>query len=111
MVFNAILNALKSGLQRDPQRIEERSSTRSLNASKSDLQRDRSTHRRAIFNASKVGSHFSYYDCACVVPITVSPAGITYEDYFFGQIGGSRQDAEWLQRASGEPERRRSDER
>src|ERR1700726_4431446 len=39
MVLNAILNALKSGLQRDPQRIEERSSTRSLNASKSDLQR------------------------------------------------------------------------
>jgi hypothetical protein len=39
MVFYAILNALKSGLQRDPQRIEERSSTRSLNASKSDLQR------------------------------------------------------------------------
>jgi hypothetical protein len=80
MVLNAILNALKSGLQRD-----------------------RSTHRRAIFNASKVGSHFSYYDCACVVTITGSPAGITYEDYFFGQIVGSRQDAEWLQRASGEP--------
>jgi hypothetical protein len=39
MVFNPILNALKSGLQRDPQRIEERSSTRSLNASKSDPQR------------------------------------------------------------------------
>src|ERR1700730_18095815 len=66
MVLNAILNALKSGLQRD-----------------------RSTHRRAIFNASKVGSHFSYYDCACVVTITVSPAGITYEDYFFGQIGAA----------------------
>jgi hypothetical protein len=39
MVFNAILNALKSDPQRDPQRIEERSSTRSLNASKSDPQR------------------------------------------------------------------------
>jgi hypothetical protein len=88
MVLNAILNALKSGLQRD-----------------------RSTHRRAIFNASKVGSHFSFYDCAWVVTITVSPARITYEDYFFGQIGSSRQDAEWLQWASGEPEQRRSDER
>src|SRR5712672_2074639 len=66
MVFNAILNALKSGLQRDPQRM--------LNASKSGLQRDRSTHRRAILNASKVGSHFSFYHCACVVTITVSPA-------------------------------------
>jgi hypothetical protein len=88
MMFNAILNALKSGLQRD-----------------------RSTYRRAILNASKVGSHFSFYDCACVVTITVSPARITYEDYFFGQIGGSRQDAEWLQWAFGEPEQRRSDER
>src|ERR1700720_4435855 len=39
LVFNAILNALKSGLQRDPQRIEEPSSARSLNASKSDPQR------------------------------------------------------------------------
>src|SRR5882757_7987177 len=82
-----------------------------LNASKSGLQRDRSTHRRAILNASKVGSHFSFYDCAWVVTITVSPARITYEDYFFGQIGSSRQDAAWLQWASGEPERRRSDER
>jgi hypothetical protein len=96
MVFNAILNALKSVLQRDPQRIEERSSTHRraffnaiLNASKSGLQRDRSTYRRAILNASKVGSHFSFYDCACVVTITVSPARITYEDYFFGQIGAA----------------------
>jgi hypothetical protein len=42
MVFNAILNALKSGLQRDPQRIEERSSTR-----------------------GKVGLHFSFITAAC----------------------------------------------
>ena len=40
---------------------------------------------------SKVGSHFSFYDCACVVTITVSSARITYEDYFFGQVGSSRQ--------------------
>jgi hypothetical protein len=50
MVFNAILNALKSVFKAI------------FNASKSDL------------NASKVGSHFSFYHCACVVTITVSPA-------------------------------------
>jgi hypothetical protein len=53
---NAILNASKSGLQRDPQRIEERSSTR------------RSTIR------------FFFYNCACVVTITASPAKNTYEE-------------------------------
>ena len=99
MVLNAILNALKSGLQRDPQRIEERSSTRSLNVPKSDPQR------------VEGGIPFFFLRLRMRRNHNGLAARITYEDYFFGQIGGSRQDAEWLQRASGEPEQRRSDER
>src|SRR5258707_9063654 len=103
MVFNAILNALKSGLQRDPQRdaqrIEERSSTRSRNASKSDPQRVEGGIP-FFFLRLRMGRNHNGLACQN-----------TYEDYFFGQIGSSRQDAEWLQWASGEPEQRRSDER
>src|ERR1700719_146577 len=74
-----------------------------LNASKSGLQRDRSTYRRAILNASKVGSHFSFYDCAWVVTITVSPARITYEDYFFGQIGSEPEQTAYCRSSRSAP--------
>jgi hypothetical protein len=43
---------------------------------------------KAILNASKVGSHFSFYDCACVVTITVSLPIILTRTYFFRQIRG-----------------------
>src|ERR1700730_18095816 len=98
MVLNAILNALKSGLQRDPQRIEERSSTRSLNASKSDLQR---VEGGVPFFLLRLRMRRNHNGLAC-------------RNYLRGLLlranRGSRRNAEWLQRASEEPERRRSDE-
>src|SRR5258708_36944005 len=99
MVFNAIFNALKSDLQRDPQRIEERSSTRSLNASKSDPQR------------VEGGIPFFFLR----LRMRRNHNGLGCQNYlrgllFFGQIGGSRQDAEWLQWSFGGSEQRRSDE-
>jgi hypothetical protein len=99
MVFNAILNALKSGLQRDPQRIEERSSTRSLNVPKSDPQR---VEGGIPFFFLRLRMRRNHNGLAC-------------RNYLRGLLlranRGSRQNAEWLQRASGEPEQRRSDER
>jgi hypothetical protein len=90
MVFNAILNALKSGLQRDPQRdaqrIEERSSTRSLNASKSDPQR---VEGGIPFFFLPLRMRRNHNGLACQELLT--------NTYFFSQIRGSRQDAEWLQ--------------
>jgi hypothetical protein len=86
MVFNAILNALKSGLQRDAQRIEERSSTRSLNASKSDPQR---VEGGIPFFFLPLRMRRNHNGLACQELLT--------NTYFFSQIRGSRQDAEWLQ--------------
>ncbi len=86
MVFNAIFNALKSGLQRDPQRIEERSSTRSLNASKSDPQR---VEGGIPFFFLPLRMRRNHNGLACQELLT--------NTYFFSQIRGSRQDAEWLQ--------------
>jgi len=47
-----------------------------------------------ILNPSKLASHFSFYDCACVVTIIVSPAK---NCLLLRANQGSRQDAEWLQ--------------
>jgi hypothetical protein len=57
-------------------------------------------------NASKVGSHFSFYHCACVVTITVSPAKDIYKELLpSGKLGtaggrwsGSREPLRAVQR-------------
>jgi hypothetical protein len=49
---------------------------------------------KGILNASKLASHFSFYDCACVVTIMVSPAK---NCLLLRANQGGRQDAEWLQ--------------
>jgi len=74
MVFNAILNALKSGVQGDPQRIEEL---------------PQRVEGGIPFFFLPLRMRRNHNGLACQELLT--------NTYFFSQIRGSRQDAEWLQ--------------